>query len=113
MQKNRCLTRPKDTELQSSSSTALTADVRDPTPHKVPSTLQAETLTSKLWLVDLAGSERLSKSHASGERLREAQHINLSLSSLADCIAARCRNAKHVPFRNSKLTHLLQVRMFN
>jgi Kinesin motor domain len=73
--------------------------------------VQGETVTSKLWLVDLAGSERVNKSHATGERLKEAQHINLSLSSLADCIAARCRAAKHVPFRNSKLTHLLQARV--
>lgn len=72
--------------------------------------LQGEDVTSKLWLVDLAGSERLSKSHAVGERLKEAKYINRSLSALADCIAARCKNSKHVPFRNSKLTHLLQVR---
>jgi hypothetical protein len=71
--------------------------------------LQGKQWTSKLWLVDLAGSERLTKSHAAGERLKEAQHINRSLSSLADCIAAKCNKAKHVPYRNSKLTHLLQV----
>ena len=72
--------------------------------------MQGEVVTSKLWLVDLAGSERVSKSHAEGARLKEAQHINKSLSALADCIAARCKGSKHVPFRNSKLTHLLQVR---
>jgi Kinesin motor domain len=66
-------------------------------------------VTSKLLFVDLAGSERLRKSGASDERLKEAQHINLSLSALADCIAAICSQAKHVPYRNSKLTHLLQV----
>lgn len=71
---------------------------------------QGTVLESKLWLVDLAGSERVGKTNASGDRLKEAQHINRSLSSLADCIAALCQGASHVPFRNSKLTHVLQVR---
>ncbi|XP_075869552.1 kinesin-like protein KIFC3 isoform X2 [Nelusetta ayraudi] len=62
----------------------------------------------KLNLVDLAGSERISKSGAEGSRLREAQCINKSLSALGDVInALRCRHA-HVPFRNSRLTYLLQ-----
>ncbi|XP_061560153.1 kinesin-like protein KIFC3 isoform X3 [Phycodurus eques] len=62
----------------------------------------------KLNLVDLAGSERLRKSGAEGGRLREAQHINKSLSALGDVInALRCKHA-HVPFRNSRLTFLLQ-----
>ncbi|XP_062247750.1 kinesin-like protein KIFC3 isoform X4 [Platichthys flesus] len=62
----------------------------------------------KLNLVDLAGSERIGKSGAEGSRLREAQCINKSLSALGDVInALRCRHA-HVPFRNSRLTYLLQ-----
>ncbi|XP_077569378.1 kinesin-like protein KIFC3 isoform X2 [Stigmatopora nigra] len=62
----------------------------------------------KLNLVDLAGSERVRKSGAEGGRLREAQHINKSLSALGDVInALRCKHA-HVPFRNSRLTFLLQ-----
>lgn len=62
----------------------------------------------KLNLVDLAGSERISKSGAEGCRLREAQCINKSLSALGDVInALRSRHA-HVPFRNSRLTYLLQ-----
>ena len=72
--------------------------------------LQGESTTSKLWLIDLAGSERIGKSGATGARLQEATHINKSLSSLAECVSARCNSAKHVPFRNCKLTHLLQVR---
>lgn len=76
---------------------------------RIAGVLQGERTTSKLWLVDLAGSERIGKSGAAGARLQEATHINRSLSSLAECIAARCNNAKHVPFRNCKLTHLLQV----
>ncbi|CAE7783785.1 KIN14F [Symbiodinium sp. CCMP2592] len=62
----------------------------------------------KLSLVDLAGSERLKRSEAVGERRREAQHINRSLSALADVISAKERRVSHVPYRNSKLTQLLQ-----
>ncbi|KAL6749349.1 P-loop containing nucleoside triphosphate hydrolase protein [Haematococcus lacustris] len=60
-----------------------------------------------LHLVDLAGSERTNKSEATGDRLVEANHINSSLSALGDVMAALASKAKHVPFRNSKLTQLL------
>lgn len=62
----------------------------------------------KLYLVDLAGSERVKKSNVSGEMLREAAHINKSLSALADVMEALDKKAVHVPYRNSKLTYLLQ-----
>jgi hypothetical protein len=56
-----------------------------------------------------AGSERVGRSEAAGERLEEAKHINRSLSALGDVMAALAgRGAGHVPFRNSKLTALLQ-----
>jgi len=58
--------------------------------------------------VDLAGSERVEKSGVSGQALTEAKHINTSLSALAGVfLALGKKNAKHVPFRDSKLTELL------
>ncbi|KAL5570446.1 hypothetical protein UlMin_027021 [Ulmus minor] len=63
-------------------------------------------------LIDFAGSERLSRSGAIGDRLKETQAINKSLSSLTDVIFALAKKEDHVPFKNSKLTFLLQTLMF-
>uniref|UniRef100_A0A4W4DXW7 Kinesin-like protein n=1 Tax=Electrophorus electricus TaxID=8005 RepID=A0A4W4DXW7_ELEEL len=63
----------------------------------------------KLNLVDLAGSERQAKTGARGERLKEAAKINLSLSALGNVISALVDGrSSHVPYRDSKLTRLLQ-----
>ncbi|KAK9085934.1 hypothetical protein Sjap_026345 [Stephania japonica] len=70
--------------------------------------MNGECTRSKLWLVDLAGSERVAKTDVQGERLKEAQNINRSLSALGDVISSLANKSPHVPFRNSKLTHLLQ-----
>ena len=65
--------------------------------------------SSTLFLVDLAGSERVKKSKATDVRLNEAKTINFSLSALGNCIHALTeKGSKHVPFRDSKLTRLLQ-----
>ncbi|KAH9291163.1 hypothetical protein KI387_043647, partial [Taxus chinensis] len=96
--------RGKSTAIQSSagSKSVLTVHV------------QGKDLTSGmilrgcLHLVDLAGSERVDKSEATGDKLKEAQHINKSLSALGYVIAALAQKNSHVPCRNSKLTQLLQ-----
>lgn len=66
-------------------------------------------MMGKLNLVDLAGSERVRISGATGNRLEEVKHINQSLSALGNVIAALTESSRpHVPYRNSKLTRLLE-----
>lgn len=68
------------------------------------------TMEGALNLCDLAGSERLDRSGAAtdAKRLRETQSINKSLSCLGDVFNALGNRSSHVPYRNSKLTYLLQ-----
>ncbi|KAD6795756.1 hypothetical protein E3N88_06652 [Mikania micrantha] len=67
------------------------------------------SLNAGLHLVDLAGSERIDRAEVVGDRLKEAQHINKSLAALGDVIFSLSQKSPHVPFRNSKLTQLLQA----
>lgn len=67
-----------------------------------------EPVTGNLFLVDLAGSERVRKSAVEGKELKEASHINKSLAALGNVMEALDRKASHVPYRDSKLTYLLQ-----
>jgi len=70
-----------------------------------------EITMSKLHLVDLAGSERVKKSHAVGERFKETVTINQGLLALGNVISAlgdEQRKASHVPYRDSKITRMLQ-----
>ncbi|XP_049850287.1 uncharacterized protein LOC126322410 [Schistocerca gregaria] len=67
------------------------------------------TKEGKLNLADLAGSEKVSKTGAAGETLEEAKKINQSLSALGNCINALTQpNRTHIPYRDSKLTHILR-----
>ncbi|XP_028222884.1 kinesin-like protein KIN-14U isoform X1 [Glycine soja] len=70
--------------------------------------LEVKSEVSKLWMIDLGGSERLLKTGAKGLTLDEGRAINLSLSALADVVAALKRKRCHVPYRNSKLTQILK-----
>lgn len=67
-----------------------------------------EYLCAKLHLVDLAGSERVKRTKAQGQRLREGININKGLLALGNVICALSENKPHVPYRDSKLTRMLQ-----
>lgn len=99
--KNRAVAATKCNERSSRSHSVFRLDI---TGHNMHTELGCR---GRLNLVDLAGSERLSESQSAGQRLREAQNINRSLANLGNVILALSNRADHVPYRNSKLTHLL------
>jgi hypothetical protein len=68
-------------------------------------------LCAKMHLVDLAGSERAKRTKAEGARLKEGIHINQGLFALGNVISALAEGKAHVPYRDSKLTRMLQVRL--
>ncbi|KAL1130990.1 hypothetical protein AAG570_012231 [Ranatra chinensis] len=75
----------------------------------INSSIENQVRVGKLNLVDLAGSERQSKTGSTGTRLKEASKINLSLSALGNVISALVDGkGQHIPYRDSKLTRLLQ-----
>eukprot|EP00746_Dinoflagellata_sp_MGD_P067593 gnl/MRDRNA2_/MRDRNA2_27903_c0_seq1.p1 gnl/MRDRNA2_/MRDRNA2_27903_c0~~gnl/MRDRNA2_/MRDRNA2_27903_c0_seq1.p1 ORF type:complete len:646 (-),score=110.21 gnl/MRDRNA2_/MRDRNA2_27903_c0_seq1:188-2125(-) len=67
-----------------------------------------EVSLGKILLVDLAGSERLKKSQVTGDMQKEAIEINKSLTALGDVMEALTKNHKQVPYRNHKLTQVMQ-----
>lgn len=99
MQKARKMRSTKSTSMNASSSRS----------HSI---IQVEVLngpkSSKLHLVDLAGSERIDRSKVNGERLVETRHINKSLAALGNVFSALENNNRHIPYRDTKLTHFLK-----
>ncbi|XP_036406437.1 kinesin-like protein KIF25 [Megalops cyprinoides] len=91
----------------SPASSPLHSPCHSPCPSPRPSISQAPVRT-KLQLVDLAGSECVGMSGVTGAALWETSCINRSLSALSDVLGALAEQRPHVPYRNSKLTHLLQ-----
>ena len=87
----------------------VTVETSETAPGEPSNSGEARIRVGKLNLVDLAGSERQSKTQASGDRLKEATKINLSLSALGNVISALVDGkSQHIPYRDSKLTRLLQ-----
>lgn len=75
--------------------------------------LNGEITRSKLWLIDLAGSERIAKTEVQGERLKETQNINRSLSALGDVISALANKSPHIPFRYQLYIRIYFMQMAN
>jgi len=94
-------TKMNDVSSRSHSVFVLTVEQKD--------TSTGSTMSGVLYLVDLAGSEKVAKTGASGQTLDEAKGINKSLSALGNVINALTDGkSKHVPYRDSKLTRILQ-----
>lgn len=103
-EKNRSVTATKSNERSSRSHSVFMLTLVG------ENNVTGEKCRGTLNLVDLAGSERVKNSGVSGQALKETQNINKSLSCLGDVIAAlgQAKEGGHIPYRNSKLTSLLQ-----
>ncbi|XP_047615305.1 kinesin-like protein KIF25 [Phacochoerus africanus] len=97
---------PQQPALERSPSAPRRASFVSPRPQALRRA--SEQVHAKLQLVDLAGSECAGVSGATGLALRETSSINRSLAALADVLGALSEGRGHVPYRNSRLTHLLQ-----
>uniref|UniRef100_A0A3B4A1B5 Kinesin motor domain-containing protein n=1 Tax=Periophthalmus magnuspinnatus TaxID=409849 RepID=A0A3B4A1B5_9GOBI len=103
-----CRAKPPDELLLSPASSRCPSPSPCPSPLRSPSprrSITQDTFRTKLQLVDLAGSEM---SGVSGPSLWEVSCINRSLCALSDVLSALAEHRPHIPYRNSKLTHLLQ-----
>eukprot|EP01091_Cochliopodium_minus_P015078 TRINITY_DN5272_c0_g1_i2.p1 TRINITY_DN5272_c0_g1~~TRINITY_DN5272_c0_g1_i2.p1 ORF type:complete len:672 (-),score=205.91 TRINITY_DN5272_c0_g1_i2:52-2067(-) len=100
--KNRSMGRTNMNDRSSRSHTVFTLKIQGT--NKVTSAKTKAVLN----LIDLAGSEKVSQSGATGSQLTETKNINKSLSCIGDVISALANGEKHIPYRNSKLTFLLQ-----
>ncbi|XP_068866295.1 kinesin-like protein KIF25 isoform X2 [Aphelocoma coerulescens] len=96
------------TFLQRMRDNKSTSSSRPSSPVQFEATEKMKQVKTRLQLVDLAGSECVGMSGVTGAALRETSFINRSLSALADVLGAIAEQRAHVPYRNSKLTHLLQ-----
>eukprot|EP00744_Colponema_vietnamica_P015298 GILI01021450.1.p1 GENE.GILI01021450.1~~GILI01021450.1.p1 ORF type:complete len:601 (+),score=80.57 GILI01021450.1:58-1803(+) len=95
-------TRMNDTSSRSHTIVVLNISQTDQVKHDT-------RINSQVFLVDLAGSERVEKTGAAGDRLKEAQNINLSLTLLGNVISKLTDGKSlHIPYRDAKLTRLLQ-----
>jgi DNA repair exonuclease SbcCD ATPase subunit len=89
----------------------ITIEQRLPSSLSTNHAIKAEVTRSKFHLVDLAGSERAKRTQATGQRFKESIHINKGLLALGNVIQALSTSAagsRHIPYRESKLTRLLQ-----
>ncbi|XP_015926246.1 kinesin-like protein KIF21A [Parasteatoda tepidariorum] len=102
----------KQQRMTKSGRISVGGDTCNSTLHKHNESLnELETLTAKFHFVDLAGSERLKRTGATGDRQKESICINSGLLALGNVISAlgdKSKRATHIPYRDSKLTRLLQ-----